>query len=368
MSYVETSPLKNSTVMMLHSERDEIETNPPYQRAGGVWTIEKKRLLIDSIINDYDIPKLYFHHYDSQRIQSTGKRYAIIDGRQRLETIWDFMDGEFSLGPDIEYQRDNSIDLRNLGYADIAVSHPKIRIKFDSFVLPIVLVSTQGDEDELIEDMFSRLNEAVPLNAAEKRNAIGGEMVSVINRICSRPFFTDKLRITNRRYQHKEAAARFLLTEDSLKRNKRLIDTKRVYLDALVKNNKIESDNTISLELETSSTVDSMSEIFMDRDELLSAQGNLIIYYLIFRGAKENGELSLINRKSLFDFRTKLSENRLKAELDYEGASFELLEYDRLSQQGTNDASSIRERYGILARHLGLTKVDLEPGRISEAH
>ena len=193
-------------------------------------------------------------------------------------------------------------------------------------------------------------------------------MVGVINRICARRFFTEKLRITNRRYQHKEAAARFLLTEDSLKKNKRLIDTKRVYLDALVKNNKQSSDTTSSLESEVSNVVDAMSEIFMDRDELLSAQGNLVIYYLIFRSALEYNEMDRLNRRALLDFRAKLSENRVKAEFDYEGASFELLEYDRLSQQGTNDASSIRERYGILARHLGLTKVDLEPGRISEVH
>ncbi|QTC90223.1 DUF262 domain-containing protein [Brevundimonas goettingensis] len=368
MSYVETSPLKNSTVMMLHADRDEIETNPPYQRAGGVWTLEKKRLLIDSIINDYDIPKLYFHQYDSSRIHATGKRYAIIDGRQRLETIWEFMDGGFSLGDDTEYQRDISIDLKNLGYADIAVNYPKIRIKFDSFVLPIVLVSTQGDEDDLIEDMFSRLNEAVPLNAAEKRNAIGGEMVEIINRICREPFFTHKLRISNRRYQHKEAAARFLLVEENIQKNGRLIDTKRVYLDALVKNNKSPSDTTASLETSVQSIVVAMSNVFMDRDELLSAQGNLVIYYLIFRGAEQFNELGLVNRRALLDFRTALVDNRNRAENDYEGASFEMLEYDRLSQQGTNDASSIRERYGILARYLGLTKQDFEPGRANTAH
>ena len=31
---------------------------------------------------------------------------------------------------------------------------------------------------------------------------------------------------------------------------------------------------------------------------------------------------------------------------------FDLLEYDRLSQQGTNDASSIRERWRILAEKI----------------
>ncbi|HEN3664370.1 TPA: hypothetical protein U5E42_004211, partial [Yersinia enterocolitica] len=54
MSYIETTPLKNSTIMMLHAEKDEIQLSPEYQRLGGIWNKEKKQLLIDSILNDYD--------------------------------------------------------------------------------------------------------------------------------------------------------------------------------------------------------------------------------------------------------------------------------------------------------------------------
>jgi hypothetical protein len=32
-------------------------------------------------------------------------------------------------------------------------------------------------------------------------------------------------------------------------------------------------------------------------------------------------------------------------------AQFEMLEYDRLSQQGTNDASSIKERLNIIRKY-----------------
>ena len=60
MSYVDTSVLKNSTIMFLYSERDTINLSPDYQRAGGVWTLEKRRLLIDSILNDYEFRKSIF--------------------------------------------------------------------------------------------------------------------------------------------------------------------------------------------------------------------------------------------------------------------------------------------------------------------
>src|SRR5690606_29907509 len=151
MSYIETSPIKNSTIMLLYSERAEIRLEPPYQRMGGVWTKEKKQLLIDSILNDYDLPKIYFHTYSREQVSLTGINYAVIDGRQRLETIWGFIDGDFTLSDDFEYQRDPSIKLAGLGYDDIAKEYPRIKIKFDSFVLPVIAVDT--DDEDLIEDM-----------------------------------------------------------------------------------------------------------------------------------------------------------------------------------------------------------------------
>ena len=42
-----------------------------------------------------------------------------------------------------------------------------------------------------------------------------------------------------------------------------------------------------------------------------------------------------------------------------DAASFELLEYDRLTQQGTNDASNIKERLRILADFMNLPKTDI---------
>lgn len=355
MSFVETSVLKNSTIMLLYSERDEINLNPDYQRMGGVWTIAKRTLLIDSILNDYDIPKLYFHQLSPELLRTTGHRYAVIDGRQRLESIWSFMDGEFALAADFDYQRDSSIDLSRLTYQDIAKQFPKIRIKFDSFVLPVVTVSIDGDDLDLIEDMFSRLNEAVPLNAAEKRNAVGGDLVNAINAISTSEFFTDRVRFSNSRYRHREAAARFLLVEEQLLDGRAIIDTKKEYLDALAR--KHHNDNSQHVENLKQTVVDVltvMSEEFSSKDELLLAQGILIVYYLVFRTAIKDMVVEKITRSKLLAFRKSLSDNREKAAMSYEDASFELLEFDRLSQQGTNDASGIRERYSILCSYLDI--------------
>ena len=135
MRFLETFALKNSTIMWIFSERGAINTNPDYQRMGGIWTREKRCLLIDSIINDYDLPKIYFHEYTRERAIATGHKYAIIDGRQRLETIWQFMDDGLALSDDFEFQRDPTIELGGLLYSDLGQRYPKLKIQFDSFVL-----------------------------------------------------------------------------------------------------------------------------------------------------------------------------------------------------------------------------------------
>lgn len=350
MSYIETSPLQNSTIIRIFSERDEIEISPEYQRNGGIWTLEKKKLLIDSILNDYDIPKIYFHKFTREEKRDTGKQYSIIDGRQRLETIWSFMENSFPLDDDFEYQDDETLKLGGMTYQDIAQNHPKIKIKFDSFVLPIIGV--RSDDLDLIEDMFSRLNEAVPLNSAEKRNAFGGAMVNAIREVSRHNFFNNKVKFRNTRYQHMEVAARFLLVESTSYENKKLIDTKKVYLDNMVKNYKEKNRETSEFQKTVLSVLNEMITVFSDNDDLLRTQGIMVVYYLLFKKAMELNVK--IQRVKLYDFDNQVKENRKLAETNYSEADFELLEYDRLSQHGTNDVSNIRERLRILSNYLNL--------------
>ena len=350
MSYIETSPLQNTTILRIFSEKDEIDISPEYQRNGSVWTLEKKKLLIDSILNDYDIPKIYFHKFTREEKKETGKQYSIIDGRQRLDTIWSFMENSFPLSDDFDYQDDTSLKLGAMTYQDIAHNHPKIKIKFDSFVLPIIGVSS--DDIDLIEDMFSRLNEAVPLNSAEKRNAFGGEMVSAIRDISKHQLFTDRVKFRNSRYQHMEIAAKFLLVETSDYEHSKLIDTKKVYLDSMVKNYKEKPNDVLTFKNSVENILDRMNIVFSDKDELLKTQGIMVVYYLLFKKSLQLEKE--IQRIKLYDFDKAVKENRKLAEEKYEDADFDLLEYDRLSQHGTNDVSNIRERLRILCNYLNL--------------
>lgn len=349
MSFIETYPLQHSTILRIYSERDVIDNSPDYQRHGSVWTLEKKQLLIDSILNDYDIPKIYFHQYSREESIKSNINFSIIDGKQRLETIWEFIDEKFGLSQDFVLQNSPDTYMSGMTYGDIAKQHPKIKIKFDSFVLPIIAVVT--DDIELIEDMFSRLNEAVPLNSAEKRNAFGGDMVKAIRQVSKHPFFTSKVRFKNNRYQHLEVAARIILSEISIKENGKLIDTKKVHLDNMTRNYSSGHKKFIKEIVDKIIfNLNFMNTLFHNSDVLLRSQGNIVVYYLFSKHIFK--EECNIGRVEFEEFENKVKKNRKAAEMQYEDADFELLEYERLTQQGTNDASNIRERLRILIDYM----------------
>ena len=355
MSTIKTYPLQSSAILRLNAEKDFINAQPWYQRRGDVWTKEKKQLLIDSILNEFDIPKLYFHVISSQQKHAEGSDfdYAIIDGRQRLETIWEFVADQFPLSDEFEYFADPSVRAAGLTYSDLASEYPKLKIRFDAFSLPIVCVET--DDMDLIEDMFSRLNEAVPLSSAEKRNAIGGPMAECIRSIAEHHFFTDRVRFGNKRYQHREVAARLLFLEYSLLFSERIVDTKKPYLDDMVRKYKAEEARSLpEIRAKTTNALNNLDAIFEPKDDLLQSQATIPVLYLLISQAAAQGDQHKVSRARVGEFYEQVARNRFAAEQDITQAVFEFLEFDRMTQQGTNDAASIRERVRIMGDYLGV--------------
>lgn len=352
MSVLNTYPLIHNSVLSIYADRDQVNLSPEYQRQGEVWSLEKRQLLVDSIINKYDIPKLYFHKLDATTAKKEKVDFAVIDGRQRLEAIFSFIDGEFPLSKDFEYLEDQTIRAAGMTYNDLAKKYPKLKQRLDSFSLPIMCVETS--DLELIEDMFSRLNEAVPLNAAEKRNAIGGDMARAYEGVAKHPFFLKKIRFSNRRYQHREVSARLLFVE-SCRQKGRLVDTKKPFLDQFTKDFKTGKKRQVdALRATVEQTLKDLTPFFVGKDILLAAQSAVLIYYLLARDARDGGKLQKLSRKLFSEFHQERQKNRILAEKDIAKANFEYLEYDRLSQQGTNDASSIRERLRIIKSYAGI--------------
>ena len=92
MIYFKISPLNHSSIMRIVDDQEIINLQPSYQRPGDIWTLENKKLFIDTIINNYDVPKIYFHEFKESKNEF---KYAVIDGQQRLKTIFNFRADKF---------------------------------------------------------------------------------------------------------------------------------------------------------------------------------------------------------------------------------------------------------------------------------
>lgn len=341
--------IPSSSVLNLYSMRESIWFDPPYQRYGDIWPLEKRQLLIDSILNGFDIPKLYFHEfYPTREIDGKKHKYAIVDGKQRLQAIFAFIEGRFPIGEGFQLLENEEVKPKSLTYAELAREFPNLKTRFDGFVLPIVSILTE--EIELIEDMFSRLNEAVPLNAAEKRNSFGGPVPPVIREMSRHKFFVDKLPFTNKRYRHFDLIAKFLYLEDK----GQLVDTKKIHLDDFVKAKRQEANIEASQDLarDVYDILNALASIFVDKDNLLRSVGTVVLYFYLFHDGLENGWSDAITRNALEEFQAIRDRNRKLAESDEGRPDYSLLEFDRLTQS-PNDGFALRYRYAVLRRYLG---------------
>jgi hypothetical protein len=68
------------TLSWWSDQRDEIDFDPPYQRRGGIWTRRDKAFLIDSILNGFDIPKLYVADFTvgPTTLNTSNKQFAVV--------------------------------------------------------------------------------------------------------------------------------------------------------------------------------------------------------------------------------------------------------------------------------------------------
>ena len=66
--------------------------------------------------------------------------YAIIDGKQRLEAIFDFFDGKVVLNEDFELSKDKSLNISRLGYKDLKQNYADVAEEFDNFNLSVMSV------------------------------------------------------------------------------------------------------------------------------------------------------------------------------------------------------------------------------------
>lgn len=328
-------PFSSSSISWWYAERDQIDLSPSYQRKSGVWKAQDRAYLIDSIINGYDVPKFYIadFSYSGSRLNKSGKPFAVIDGRQRLEAIFGFLDGDFPLNKDAVYLADTSISLAGMRVGEIREKHPRIIARIEAFSLSVMSVIT--DQESRINDLFVRLNRSKPLTGAEVRSAMVGVVPGYIKKLADARFFSRCVSFSNSRKQHENVAAKILLLEH----REDFVDTKKATLDRFAAEALLTEQTFDRAFKRARAVLREMSLEFNLDDDLLKSSGNVPVYYWIYRSAVCNSHGYML-RDCIEEFENFRKDNPNRKDV----AAY------NLASRSANDEHSYRTRFTILQK------------------
>ena len=324
----------------LRLSRQKINTNPDYQRPA-VWTRPQKQLLIDSMFRDYDIPKIYLH--------KTGKdTFDVIDGQQRLRTIWEYFSGGFALPKNADPVDD--MDIAGKKYDDLDMD---LLDKLNSYNLDFVVLD-DVTEDE-ISEMFLRLQNGTTLKAQEKRNAYPGNMRNYIKQLATHPFFVNTVNFKNSRFSHEHVAAQLTL----LTINGDICDVKDRNLNAMYMDNQ-DFDSNGDTAKKVKRVLNYLLRMFPEKTPELKRYNVVSLYALvkdlIESYAIKDREQELA--KWFIDFETM---RMLEAEKPEDQQDARLAIYQSKTKDSTDAMDSLRYRHEFLKENLLSAIPDLEP-------
>lgn len=163
--------------------RKSIDISPHYQRRDR-WDTEKQSALIESFLLNVPVPPVYLSEDDYGL-------YSVIDGKQRITAICDFLSGNLKLKGLKKFP-----ELDSMRFVDL----PQ-QLQNALTVRPYIRVTTllKQSDDQLKYEVFLRLNTGGDkLKAQEIRNvAYSGSLNELLFELADQPFLRAKLKIYN---------------------------------------------------------------------------------------------------------------------------------------------------------------------------
>jgi hypothetical protein len=157
----------------------QLDLNPPYQRRS-VWSPKDRRFFLDTIFRGYPSPPIFLHKTVNANQKTV---YAVVDGKQRLETILRFVQGDLALPPDYGDVRFNGKKWAQLGQTDREVLW--------NYVIPVEFLTFDVNDTKDVSEAFDRLNRNMrKLESQELRHARwDGWFIGIVENECEEPIW-----------------------------------------------------------------------------------------------------------------------------------------------------------------------------------
>lgn len=151
--------------------RQLLNLDPPYQRRS-VWNQAYRDFFIETILLRYPAPAIFVHEDISADGHAT---YSVVDGKQRLTTIFDFTDDLFPVAEDSVMSRFAGMNFSGLP--------DDVKKSFWSYQFSVEYLPTT--DESTLTNVFDRINRNVArLQRQELRHArFGGSFASAAERL-----------------------------------------------------------------------------------------------------------------------------------------------------------------------------------------
>ena len=165
----ESSTSESTTVeVVMNDMRDNMLIIPDYQRDSDQWEEPTKSLLVESVINNLSIPAFFFE----VSVEAGLERNEVVDGQQRLTTLYDFYKNKFPLVDSqlAPYLSPNSIHYAGRTFEELP---PAYQQSFKKYRLAVIKLRNLG---EMRLEVFRRINQGgTPLSGQDIRLAYYGD-------------------------------------------------------------------------------------------------------------------------------------------------------------------------------------------------
>lgn len=338
-------------------EDNDLNLSPDFQR-GEVWSLAKKKKLIDSILRGWKIPPIHL-------IENVDFIDEVLDGQQRLAAIRDFMNGEFSIDGYIKPINNSISNLDKLKFEELDANNQR---KFKKFSLTVIRLTEFSPEEPA--ELFYRLNQPATLTSAEQRNSYIGntrnqikDLVNLFEKLGAKK---ETIGFSNSRMAYDDIISKFCYTLETGSLKKKITSTN---ISDKYRNNEPFPDYIINEVKETLLFFVESSKI--GQDEFIYTNLNInkatLYSWLIFSYRNKD----YIDKKLMaeliytFEYAREVAKGKMPENLlGFEKVSILFREYKFLNQMflifnqrasmGSTDATSIIYRDIILEVYLSI--------------
>jgi hypothetical protein len=328
--------LRSRAIDKMFKRRDRYDI-PEWQR-DEVWTPEKQRALIDTILRGWHLPKFYF-----VRAADSPETWEVVDGQQRLAAIFSFLDSKLSVSSETQKAYGGPY------YKDLP---PEVSDRFDDFELDFEEITDADDAD--VQKYFQRLQEGMPLTPAERLNATPGKLTEFVRQLSKHPFFLNKVALKDARSAYFDVCTKVTAIEiQGLEARLRLPELQ----DLLQTNANFSADSEASQRVQR--TFDYLdARVFVEQSPILRNRSIIQSFASLTARLLRSGKMGGRGARLKAFFETFMRELQTEVEKGHQATDRDLFEFQ--STISANLKSGPEVRHKILLKRLLLTDASFD--------